>query len=342
MKERLYRVTMKDVAREAGVALSTVSHFLNGTAPVSPKTRQKILAAIERLNYRPDFTARNLKKRRTSALGLFVPDITNPFYAELARGVSDVSRESGYSVILYATSYERDLEENFVELVEQHQVDGVIVSYSFINERLWKRLEGSGVPAVLVDVYPVNDLWPSVVVDNERGIEKALSYLVSLGHMEIGYLSEPPYVLSLVKRQRAFLNFMRRKGLFLRDEWILVEKTQRSRVEIGFTLGKELLKVSKLPTAIVASSDLVALGALKAFLSSGIRVPEDISIVGFDDILLASYVHPSLTTVRQPKYEMGRTGVEYLLQFLQGRKECPALTLIEPVLVERDSCRERG
>lgn len=342
MRQRTHRVTMKDVAKEAGVALSTVSHFLNGTAPVSPRTQQKILEAIKRLNYRPDLTARNLKRRETKTLGLFVPDITNPFYAELARGVADVARESGYSVILYATSYERELEEDFVELVEQHQVDGVVISYSFINERLWRRLEESGAPAVLVDVYPVSNEWPSVVVDNEKGIEKALSYLVSLGHAEIGYLSEPPYVLSLVKRQRAFLNFMRRKGLPIRDEWVLVEKTQRNRVEIGFALGKKLLEAPRLPTAVVASSDLVAVGALKAFLSSGVRVPEDISVVGFDDILLASYVHPSLTTVRQPKYEMGRTGVEYLLQFLQGKRECPPLTLIEPVLVERDSCRGRG
>lgn len=342
MKRGIYRVTMKDVAKEAGVALSTVSHFLNGTAPVAPETRRKIIAAIERLHYHPDFTARNLKRRRTNALGLFVPDITNPFYAELARGVADVAREFGYSVILYATSYERELEEDFMELVEQRQVDGVVISYSFINERLWRRLEGSGVPAVLVDVYPVNDRWPSVVVDNERGIEKALSYLVSLGHTDIGYLSEPPYVLSLVKRQRAFLHFMRRKGLPLRDEWVLVEKMQKNRVEIGFALGRKLLEASRLPTAVVASSDLVALGALKAFLSGGVRVPEDVSLVGFDDILLASYVHPSLTTVRQPKYEMGRAGVEYLLQFLQGRKEYPLLTLIDPVLVERDSCRGRG
>jgi DNA-binding LacI/PurR family transcriptional regulator len=135
---------------------------------------------------------------------------------------------------------------------------------------------------------------------------------------------------------------MKRKGLPLRDEWVLVERTQRNRVEIGFTLGKRLLEEKKHPTAVVASSDLVAVGALKAFLSSGVRVPEDISIVGFDDILLASYVHPSLTTVRQPKYEMGRTGVEFLLQFLQGKKDCPPLTLIEPVLVERDSCQKRG
>ena len=335
------RVTLRDVAREAGVAQSTVSHFLNGTAPVSERMRQKILEAVTRLNYRPNVTARNLKKQRTNALGLFVPDITNPFYGELSRGVADVARERGYSVILYATSYEQTLERSFVDLVEQRQVDGVIVSYSFFDENLWGRLLECGIPLVLVDVYPVNTVWPSVVVNNEKGIELALSYLVSLGHSKIAYLSEPPYVLSLVKRQRAFLQFVRKKNLPVKDEWILVEKVQRNRVEIGFELGKKLVGERDIPTAVVASSDLVAVGVVKAFLSSGVRVPEDISVVGFDDILLASYIHPSLTTVRQPKYEMGRIGVEFLVQLIEGKGECPQLTLIEPDLVERNSCLRR-
>lgn len=336
--QRSSRVTIKDVAREAGVAFSTVSYLLNGTAPVAPETKQRILAAIEKLNYRPNLTARNLKKQRTNVIGLFIPDLTNPFYAEVAQGVTDVARASGYGVILYATSYEEELEDNFLELVEQRQVDGVIVSYSFINERLWKRLEKSGVPTVLIDVYPVNNRWPSVVVDNEQGIKKALSYLVSLGHTEIGYLSEPLYILPLVKRYRAFLEFMKKNVLPLHDEWILVEETRKSRVEIGFNLGKRLLEAKRRPTAVLTSSDLVAVGAIKAFLSSKVRVPEEISVVGFDDILLASYIHPSLTTVRQPKREMGRAGTKILLQLVQGGKdEVPPLLVIEPEIVERDS-----
>lgn len=333
------RVTIKDVAREAGVAFSTVSYLLNGTAPVAPETRQRILAAIEKLNYRPNLTARNLKRRRTNVIGLFVPDLTNLFYAEIAQGVADLAREAGYSVILYATSYEEELEERFVELVEQRQADGVIISYSFIGKHLWERLEKSNVPIVLVDVYPVNDRWPSVVVDNERGVEKALSYLVSLGHTEIGYLSEPLYILPLVKRYQAFLGFMERNKLQIRDQWVIVEKAQRNRVEIGFTLGNKLLEAKRRPTAILTSSDLVAVGALKAFLSSGINIPEDMSIVGFDDILLSSYLHPSLTTVRQPKYEMGRTATEILLRFIRGEKSdmSSSLVIVEPEVVERDS-----
>lgn len=207
------------------------------------------------------------------------------------------------------------------------------------SKHLWERLEKSNVPIVLVDVYPVNDRWPSVVVDNERGVEKALSYLVSLGHTEIGYLSEPLYILPLVKRYQAFLGFMERNKLQIRDQWVIVEKAQRNRVEIGFTLGNKLLEAKRRPTAILTSSDLVAVGALKAFLSSGINIPEDMSIVGFDDILLSSYLHPSLTTVRQPKYEMGRTATEILLRFIRGEKSdmSSSLVIVEPEVVERDS-----
>jgi DNA-binding LacI/PurR family transcriptional regulator len=240
-KRRNGRVTIRDVAKEAGVSQSTVSHFLNRTAPLLPETKQRIREAIKKLNYRPHLVARNFKRRRTASLGLFVPDMTNLFYAELSRGVADAAQERGYSVILYSTSYQKEMERNFVGLVEQGQVDGVIVAYSLIEDSLWNRLFGCGIPLVLVDIYPF---------------------------------------------------------------------------------------VSR-----------VAIGAMKALLSAGIRIPEDISVVGFDDILLASYFHPSLTTVRQPKYEMGRIGVELLLKLVEGEGSFENV-LLAPSLVERNSCRK--
>jgi DNA-binding LacI/PurR family transcriptional regulator len=332
---------MKDVAKEAGVALSTVSHFLNGSAPLSEETKQKIKKAIEKLNYRPNLTARNLKKRKTSTIGLFVPDIANPFYAEIYKGVADAAREKKYNVILYATNYQKDRECDFVKLVSQWQVDGVIVGYSLIDENLWFKLERADIPVVLVDVYPVNNRWPSVVTDNEAGIQLAVQHLFNLGHREIAYLSEPPYVLSLIKRQRSFIESLKQFGLPVKEEWILVEKKQANRVEIGYALGKKLLSGKNLPTAVVASSDLVAIGAMKAFLESGLKIPDDMSIVGFDDIIFSSYVHPSLTTIRQPKYEMSKKGTEFLLQLIEKQTtSLPGneLYCIKPVLVKRLSC----
>ncbi|NSW76028.1 MAG: LacI family DNA-binding transcriptional regulator [Candidatus Atribacteria bacterium] len=333
------RVTIRDVAREAGVSQSTVSHFLNHTASLSPETKQRIREAIKKLHYRPHLVARNFKKRRTASLGLFIPDITNLFYAELSRGVADAAREKGYSVILYSTSYQREMEKSFIELVEQGQVDGVVVSYSLIEDSLWNRLFDCGVPLVLVDIYPFTSRYPSVVMDNEKGMEMAIDYLHGLGHTEIAYLGEPPYVLTLVKRQRSFLASMQKRGFSVKEKWVLVEeRTQLNRVEIGFSLGKRLLQNQSLPTAVVASSDLVAIGAMKAFLSAGMKIPEDISVVGFDDILLASYFHPSLTTIRQPKYEMGKMGVEFLLRLVEGESAFQN-AILEPLLVERNSCR---
>lgn len=329
---------MKDVAREAGVALSTVSHFLNGSAPLSEKTKQKIKKAIEKLNYRPNLTARNLKKRKTSTIGLFVPDIANPFYAEVYKGVAEAAREKKYNVILYATNYRKDREHDFVKLVTQWQVDGVIISYSLIDENLWFKLEKADIPVVLVDVYPVNNRWPSVIVENEAGIQLAIQHLFSLGHREIAYLSEPPYVMSLIKRQRAFIENLKQLSLPFKEEWILVEKKQVNRVKIGYALGKKLLAGKHLPTAVITSSDLVAIGAMKAFLESGLEIPGDMSVVGFDDIIFSSYVHPSLTTVRQPKYEMSKKGTEFLLQYIEkGEFSIPKAQLhyIKPAIVER-------
>ncbi|MEN3186617.1 MAG: LacI family DNA-binding transcriptional regulator [Atribacterota bacterium] len=333
------RVTIRDVAKEAGVSQSTVSHFLNHTASLSLETKQRIRDAIKKLHYRPHLVARNFKKRRTASLGLLVPDITNLFYAELSRGVADAAREKGYSVILYSTSYQGEMERGFVDLIEQGQVDGVVVSYSLIEESLWNRLFDCEVPLVLVDIYPFTSRCPSVVMDNEKGMEMAIDYLHGLGHTNIAYLGEPPYVLTLVKRQRSFLASMQKRGLSVRENWVLVgEETQLNRVEVGFSLGKLLLENRFLPTAVVASSDLVAIGAMKALLSAGMKIPEDISVVGFDDILLASYFHPSLTTIRQPKYEMGKMGVELLLKLVEGESAFQN-ALLEPVLVERNSCR---
>lgn len=342
MVERKTRnVTMREVAQEAGVAQSTVSHFLNGTAPVALETRDKIIRAIQKLNYYPNVTARNFKRRKTNLIGLFIPDVTNLFYAELAKGVIDAAKEKKYNVLLYATDYQRKLEKDFFELVVSKQVDGVVIGYNLIEERLLDKLEKAGVPMALVDVYAANSSCPSVVVNNEEGIRQGISYLIELGHRRIAYLSEPPYALALVERQRSFLRWARDWKLDFRENWILVEKKQRNRVEIGFSLGKKLLKEHPLPTAVMCSSDLVAIGAMKAFLSSGLRIPEDISLIGFDDILLCSYVHPSLTSIKQPKYEMGRTAVKFLEGVIAGNSsgENEKKVVINPGLVKRLSCR---
>jgi len=334
-------VTMRDVAQEAEVAQSTVSHFLNGTAPVAIETQKKIIQAIRKLNYYPNVTARNFKQRKTNIIGLLIPDITNMFYAELAKGVIETAKEKNYNLLLYATDYQRRLEKDYIELIVSKQVDGVVVGYNLIDEKLWDKLKEARVPVSTIDVSPVNDFWPSVFLNNEEGIQQGLSYLVKIGHRQIAYLSEPPYALALVERQRAFLRLVRSLKLDFRENWILVEKKQRKRVEIGFSLGEKLMSERPLPTAVMCSSDLVAVGAMKAFLSAGLKVPEDISIIGFDDILLCSYVHPSLTSIKQPKYDMGKIGIELLEEVIANRepREKEKRIVVNPSLVKRQSCR---
>jgi len=334
---KINNLTMRDVAREAGVSQSTVSHYLNKSAPVSASTCQKIIEAIQKLNYQPNLIARNLKRKKSNTIGLFIPDMMNLYYAELAKGVTDAAQQEGYAVILYATGYRREMEGEFVDLVLQQQVDGVIIAYNFIDERLWKRLEENQAQAVMLDVYPSQKIGPTIVIDGEKGIHEAVNYLYQLGHRDYAFLSEPPYVLPLIIRNRAFMSVLKEKNIPVNKEWVLVEKRQINRVEIGFSLGKDLLSRKELPTAVLTSSDLVAVGAIKAFLSSGIRVPDDISVVGFDDITLASYIHPSLTTIAQPKYQMGRMSVELLLKIMTGQilPDSFMINVFEPKLVVR-------
>jgi len=336
------KATMRDVAREAGVAQSTVSHYINKTATVAPGTKGKIREAIRKMDYRPNMVARNLKTRGSNILPLFVPDITNPFYSELAKGVADAARKEGFDIVLYDTGYQRNREDDYLELALRQQAGGVVIGYNLLNDRLWERLEKTHTPSILIDVYPPNNSWSSVVVDNEEGIRLAVDYLYSLGHRDIAYLSEPPYLLPLIKRLREFIRILKVRGLEVRREWILVEKEQMNRVKIGSSLGKKLLASPLRPTAVVTSSDLVAIGALNAFLSSGIMVPSDLSLVGFDDIILASYVYPSLTTIRQPKFDMGQRGVKILMKLMsQVEEHSPMVEIIPPQLIERQSCCAR-
>ncbi|HSV31624.1 MAG TPA: LacI family DNA-binding transcriptional regulator [Atribacteraceae bacterium] len=329
---------MWDVAKYAGVAQSTVSRFLNGTATVSPQIGKRIAEAIQILDYRPNQVARNLKKRATNTIALFVPDITNLFYAELSKGVSEEARRWGLEVILYDTGYHRSREKDYLELALRQQIEGIVIAYNLLDEQIWLRLGKSKIPAVLIDVYPPDDSWTALVVDNEQGIRLAIDCLRSLGHRQVAYLSEPPYVLPLILRQREYMRYMREQELLVKEKWMLTEKKQLNRVKIGFNLGRKLIENDPIPTAVMTSSDLVAVGALYAFLSAGLRVPEEISLIGFDDIILSSYLFPSLTTVRQPKYEMGLRGVRLLMNLIsKPGRSAACFEIIEPTLVARNS-----
>jgi LacI family transcriptional regulator len=307
--------TMADVAAHAGVGVATVSRVLNGRANVRPQTREKVLAAMEALSYRPSLTARNLSLRRTHVIGVVVPFFTSPSAVERVRGVATVLARSPYDLMLFDIESEERREHAFQLFDRGDRSDGLLMISLIPPDNEVERLRASRLPCVLVDA--THPALPSVVIDDVRGGEIATSHLIELGHRRIGFLGDKPpdpfRFASSRDRTRGYEHALARAGIELRPEYVR-EGTQSHH--LARSIAIDLLRLPQRPTAIFAASDTQALGVLEAARILGIRVPEDLSVVGFDDIEVAA--HLGLTTVRQPLFESGRRGTELLLQMLGG------------------------
>lgn len=305
-----------DVAARAGVGEATVSRVLNGHASVRPATREKVLEAIRELNYRPSSVARNLSLRRTFTIGVVVPFFTNPSAVERVRGIVTALSGTAYDMMLFDVESE-DREQRAFELFDRgDRADGLLVVSLIPPDDETMRLRESRLPCVLVDApHPA---LPNVVIDDVAGGEIATQHLIELGHRRIAFIGDKPAdpfrFDSSRDRTRGYERALDRAGLERRPEYVR-EGTQR--LHVARSIAVELLRLVERPTAIFAASDTQALGALEAARSLELRVPDELSIVGFDDIELAAYV--GLTTVRQPLFESGRRGAELLLRLLAGQ-----------------------
>ncbi|CAB1128339.1 Ribose operon repressor [Candidatus Hydrogenisulfobacillus filiaventi] len=326
--------TIKDVARKAGVGVGTVSRVLNGTGPVSPETRRAVLAAVEALGYMPSTTARAMVTKRTQTVGVLLPDIQNPFFPMVARGVEDACRQAGYTVILLSTDWDRERELSAAALLRRQGADGAVLVSVGDAAGVHAILGARGAPVVVVDRAAPGLAVSQLSVDHYRGEYEAVRWVRSRGHRRVGFLAGPAGVDSAELRLQAFLDAM---------EWDPADPgLPVARAGYGFEGGQraaaELLDRFPDLTCLVAANDLSALGALSWLARQGRRVPDDIGVVGFDDILLASLVHPALTTVRQPAYAMGYRAAELLLQALKDPGRGPVQETLRPELVIRDSC----
>lgn len=316
--ERELMPTMKDVAKRAGVSLGTVSNALNGRASVSEENRKKVMDAVETLNYRPNFIARNLKTNTTKSLGLVIPDISNPYYPELARGVEDTARKFGYSVLLCNNDRSQSKEREYVRILLEKKMDGIIL--------VKPRLEAEEIaetqklcPLVLVDAdYDLRMNIDSIDVDDENAILDALALLYDYHHRRIAFIRGLSDSKSSRKRQEAYRRFLKDKNLPYNED--LVVSGDYNWIS-GYNCTVELLRGIRPPTAIIAANDLMAIGAMKAVYERGLRIPDDISVLGYDDIEMASVSMPPLTTVRQPKYEIGALSVETMLKRLESKND---------------------
>ncbi|TCJ15621.1 LacI family transcriptional regulator [Rubrobacter taiwanensis] len=326
-------MNIRDVAQRAGVSISTVSRVLNDTGyPVKPETRQRVLEAVEELGFRPNDLARGLHLKRTRTVGLVIPDITNPYYPELALGVEATASGEGYSVIFCNTNRRAEKLEHYVDVLLQKRADGIIIAGGGTDfSPVSQVLSDFDIEAAVIGRH--NLPFPSVQIDNVGAAYEATSHLVELGHERIAFISGPLSLTSVQDRLNGYREALRRRGIE-RDDRLVREGDFQP--ESGYSAARSLLQGSVRPTAIFAANDRMAIGAMAAAFDLGMEVPEEVSIVGFDDITMASYVRPALTTVSLPGYEMGASAMRLILKLISG-KECPRVTWLPAELVVRDS-----
>ena len=322
-----------DVAAHAGVGVATVSRVLNGHANVRPATRDRVLAAIRTLNYRPSSVARNLSLQRTMVIGALLPWFTNPSAVQRVRGIVDGLNGSAYDLMVFDIESE-DRQRRAFELFDRgDRADGLLVVSTNPPDFEVERINAAGLPCILVD--GVHPSLPSIAVDDVAGGEMATRHLIELGHRRIALIGDPPPEFRFDwsrDRTRGYEQALSRAGIDVRPEYVR-EGTRLLHVARG--IAAELLALPERPTAIFAASDTQAFGAIEAARALGIRVPEELSVIGFDDIEVASYV--GLTTVRQPLFESGRRGAELLLRALSGRQVDVRTELLPLELVVRST-----
>jgi DNA-binding LacI/PurR family transcriptional regulator len=304
-----------DVAALAGVGVATVSRVMNGSAHVRPATRDRVLQAIRALNYRPSSVARNLSLQRTMVVAALLPWFTNPSAVQRVRGIVEGLSSSQYDLMVFDIESEARQRRAFELFDRGDRADGLLVVSTLPPEQEVERIRAARIPCILVDA--VHPALPSIAVDDVAGGEVATRHLVELGHRRIALIGDPPPEFRFEwsrDRTHGYERALRQAGVAVRPEYV---REGTRLLHVARAIAAELLSLPERPTAIFASSDTQALGALEAARTLGIRVPQELSVVGFDDIEVASYV--GLTTVRQPLAESGRRGAELLLRALGGR-----------------------
>ncbi len=328
--------TIRDVAKTAGVSIATVSATINQSAYVSSALQARVRQAIAEVGYHPDAIARSLKKRATQTLGLIISDITNPFFTALVRGIEDAAQVRGHAVILCNTDEGLEKERAYLALLRSRRVDGLIMTPAGTVEDYRRFFVEVNTPIVFVDRKIPTVPADAVVVDNVSGARQAVEHLLRLGHRRIGAITGLPQISTTHERIEGYRQALEAAGLPI-DPTLL--KDGHSRLEGGYRAAKELLGLPGRPTAIFATNNLMAIGLMRAVAEQGLRCPEDLSVVCFDDFEWASVFQPRLTTVAQPTYEMGATAVELLFGRLEGTLTGdPREVVLSPTLVVRDSC----
>lgn len=327
------KIDIRDVAAHARVSIATVSRTVNHVSTVDPELAARVWKSVKELNYFPNTQARALVSGRSRLLGLIVSDITNPFFPELIREFEQVAVARGYELLIGSTDYEPQKMEDCARRMIERKVDGVAIMTFGFEDSLVDRFADEDIPVALVDVTPKSVRGSRLSVDYGAGLHEGVQHLAVLGHRRIGFISGPLHLHSARDRLSIFLEGLRKTGIPTEDQWIIEGD---HTLEGGRDAMNKLLACEAWPTAIMCSNDMTAIGVQHAVFEAGLKIPSDFSLIGFDDIHLAEYTIPPLTTVRMACGDLAQAAVESLLAHLQpGHHPPPAATQVTTRLIVR-------
>jgi LacI family transcriptional regulator len=326
--------TMKQVAEKARVSTTTVSHVINNTRVVSEDARERVLAVIQELRYIPSAVARSLKNDRTHTLGMMIPNNSNPYFAEIIQGIEDASFKLGYNIILCNSYDDPKKQAAYIRVLMEKRIDGLILVSSGSDEELTQLLADEGIPKVLVDREVSGVVADFIEADHEQGGYEATRYLIGLGHKHIACVAGPDILLPSGDRVTGYRRALQEAGLEFNNEYLIhADFTSQG----GFNAFQQLLALPQRPTAIFASNDLMAIGGIRAANEAGIKIPEALSVIGYDDIALASFSTPPLTTIAQPKQAIGNLTAQILVNRIVDPEAPLRREMLKSQLVIRQS-----
>lgn len=325
---------IKDIAREAGVSTATVSHVINKTKYVTDETRERVQLAIKKFNYHPNAHAQMLALGKSKIIGLLVSDISNPFFPEIIKSVEAAVFEKGYNLILLNTNYDAERAVEYVHRLIQMKVAGILLMTAEFDDALIAEAKRKKTSIVFHDLGIVGEKMSNVILDYAVGIEEAVQHLVSLGHKNIAHIAGSHEIHSGRVREQAFISAMKKH--FPKAKAPIIYEGD-FRFDGGRRAAHQMLQEKEVPTAVVVANDMMALGAMQEFRSAGLNVPQDISIVGFDDIAFAALSEPPLTTVCSPRVEIGRRAVEALMLTIDHPNQQGVEIRIPTYLLKRSS-----
>ncbi|HGF7196322.1 substrate-binding domain-containing protein [Vibrio cholerae] len=327
--------TMKDIARLAGVSTSTVSHVINKSRFVSDEIAERVNNAAQQLNYAPSALARSLKMNRTKTIGMLVTTSTNPFFGEVVKGVERSCYHQGYNLILCNTEGDNQRMKASINTLLQKRVDGLLLMCSTLEgERLDVFDRYPDIPIVVMDWGPILFASDKIQDNSLQGGYMAAKHLIECGHKEIGCITGPLIRHQAQMRYEGYKRALAEAGIAINPDWIVESDFE---CEGGYQAFEKLYLRGKLPSALFVSNDMMAMGVIQAASQRGLRVPDDLSLIGYDDVHIAKFMTPALTTIHQPKYRLGKAAVDTLLYRLENPDTTAQVVQLEPTLVVRSS-----